>query len=150
MDTVPALPSPIRIVADGTTTVDGATLADLPTVERDLTVVCASGDLEPGTWRGVAMLDLLELATVPPETTHLLVEAADGYRVCVPIEAALEGVLAFARDGEPFAAAGGHESRFVASGVKGPRTVKNVARLETVALSPGEDPESYEELWPDD
>lgn len=150
MDTVPALPSPLRIDADGTTTVDGATLADLPTVERDLTVICASGDLEPGTWTGVAMLDLLELATVPPETTHLLVEAADGYRVCVPIEAALGGLLAFARDGESFTVAGGYESRFVASGVKGPRTVKNVARLETVALSPGEHPESYEELWPDD
>lgn len=144
------LSSPIELVADGTTSIDAATLSSLPTHEQELEIVCASGDRYTDTWRGVSVLDLLELASVPLETTHLLVESTDGYRVCVAIEPTLEGLLAFERNGKPLAAVADYETRFVSTGVDGPKTVKDVDRIETKALAPGEDPESYEELWPDE
>lgn len=150
MSPTPSLTSPIRVVADGETSIDDEALAALGVQERTLEVVCTSGDRYEATWRGVALADLLERCEVPPETTHVLVESADGYRVSVRIDRALEALLAFERDGHPLSAAAGYDARFVAPGIGGPRAVKDVALIETVAIPPGAHPESYEELWPDD
>lgn len=147
---VPSPSSPIRLDGDGAepVTVDAAALAALPLCERECEIVCATGDRYVETWQGVPTLELLELASVPPETTHLLVEAADGYRACVAVEMAIEGLLALGKNGEPFRDApdAGYETRFVAADADGPRTVKDVARIEPLVLEPGEDPEAYEAL----
>jgi len=145
----PSLSRPIELVTDGSTTLEGSTLSSLPTRERTLEIVCASGDRYVAAWEGVPIGPLLERASVPPETTHLTVESAVGYRVCVPIGRALEGLLAFARDGESLSTLEGFDTRFVAPGIGGPKAVKDVARLETATLPPSADPESYEELWPE-
>ncbi|MFA1609575.1 molybdopterin-binding oxidoreductase [Halobellus rubicundus] len=101
---------------------------------------CSSGDLVADGWSGLAVGSLLVAADVPDETTHLQVEGADGFTVCVPIGAALDGVLAFedrAVEAEP---------RFAAPGVSGTRTVKGARRLEPVTLDPSEHPEDWEDL----
>lgn len=140
------LSTPIRVV--GETTVTVTDLATFPSRQRRVEVVCLSGDRYSGRWRGVPVSSLLERAGAPDSTTHLLVAAADGYRICVDVATVLEGaaLLAYARDGVALADVADYETRFVAEGVDGPRTVKDVARLEAVSLAPGEDPEAYEEL----
>lgn len=147
---VQSLSSPIRVVGEECVTVLPDELADLPIRTREIEIVCDSGDRHTDRWQGVPVLALLDRASVPDETTHLLVESADGYRVCVDVEAALEGLVAFARNGDPLDAVADHESRFVSSGTAGPRTAKDVRRIETRSLSPGEDPNSYEQLDVDD
>lgn len=103
---------------------------------------CASGDEIAGPWTGVPVTDLLDAAGAPDATTHVAVTGADGYRACVPIAAALDGLLAYRRDGAACEGA----PRFVAPGVAGVRTVKRVARIEALALSPGADAEDREDL----
>lgn len=132
---------------------DGPTISiDTPDgeVDRDLdafgwtstecTFICLSGGEFGGQWRGVPVATLVDDVGIPMETTHLVVEAADGFRVCVAVDAALSGMLALADadgrlDGAP---------RFVSPRIDGTQTVKQVARLEPVALGPGESPEDYE------
>lgn len=68
-----------------------------PTASLTATFRCASGDRIPGEWIGVAVETMLDEAGAPSGTTHLLVQGADGYRVCLPLGDVLDGVLAFER-----------------------------------------------------
>ncbi|ELY55168.1 molybdopterin-dependent oxidoreductase [Natronococcus jeotgali] len=140
----PALERPIRLVGSRQRRLEGADLAALERTSREIEIVCATGDRFVERWRGVPIPSLLEVAEAPPETTHLLVDARDGLRACVPVETALEGLLAVAKGGRPLAEDGEYATRFVAPGVDGVRTVKGVARIETTALAPGVDPEDRE------
>jgi len=113
---------------------------ELRTASHD--VVCSSGDRNAGVWRGVDVGALLERAAPADGATHLVVTGADDYRVCVPLTAALGGLLAVERLDEADASL----PRFLAPTVSGTRSVKRVRRLEPVALAPGEDRSRYEAL----
>jgi DMSO/TMAO reductase YedYZ molybdopterin-dependent catalytic subunit len=102
---------------------------------------CSSGTAISEGWTGLAVGALLFAADTPPETTHIQVEGADGFTVCVPIGAALDGVLAF-DGGQSVESA----PRFAAPGISGTRTVKGVRRLNPIALDPTEHPEQWEDL----
>ena len=145
-DSVPQLSGPITIVGEEAVTATADDFASLPSAERDVRIDCNSGDHYTATWRGVSLADTLELAAIPGETTHVVVASSDGYRVCIDVETAADALLAFFQDGRPLAAAEAYESRFVSDGVDGPRTAKDVERIEAVTLEPGEDPEAYENL----
>lgn len=108
-------------------------------------VVCSSGDRNEGVWRGVGVEALLERAAPADGSTHLVVDGVDGYRVCVPLTAALGGLLAVERLDEADASL----PRFLGPAVEGTRSVKRVRRLEPVALAPGEDRSRYETLTPE-
>lgn len=149
-DSDPTLSSPIRVVGEVETRLTSEDLAALPSIERRVEIACASGDRYAAAWRGVPISALLERVGPPEDATHVVVEAADGYRVCVEISTALEGVFALFRDGRPLAETEDYETRFVAEGVDGPRTVKAVATIRSVAIEPGEDPEEREDLLLDD
>lgn len=142
----PSLPSPILIEAAASVELDRSTFDALPASTRRIEVVCNSGDRFEARWSGVALQATLEVAGIPEETTHVLVESADGYRVCVDVLASFDALIAVARDGRPLIDVDGYESRFVGEDVSGPRAVKDVRRIETVSLAPGESPESYEDL----
>lgn len=123
---------------------DAAATFDL--VERRCRTRCSSGDRFEGSWRGIPLADLL--TGIDPDSTHLLVEAEDGFRACIDIAAALDGVVALERlddrtddgpDGLP---------RLVVPGCLGTRMVKRVARIETRRLDPDADPEEFERLDP--
>jgi len=121
---------------------DGDALSDVEAATREWSFRCASGDEIAGPWSGVPVAELVDAADAPDGTTHLAVAAEDGYRVCVPVAAALDGLLAYRRDGGACEGA----PRFVAPGVSGVRTVKRVARIEALELPPGADPEAREAL----
>jgi DMSO/TMAO reductase YedYZ molybdopterin-dependent catalytic subunit len=107
-------------------------------------VVCASGERTTARWRGVPLTELLAAADAPPGTTHLRLTAADGYRICVPVRDALDGIVADTRDGEPLVATAPYRRRFVAPGVDGERLVKGLVAVETFALDPTDDPDRLE------
>lgn len=107
------------------------------------TIDCATGDRETGEWRGLPLETVLERADSGPDATHLLVTGRDGYRVCLPLVAALDALVALERRGRSSADADALP-RFVGAGLEGARSVRGVARLDTVALGPEEDPEVYE------
>lgn len=110
-------------------------------------VVCSTGERETGEWRGVPVGSLLDRAEPPAGATHLVVTGADGYRVCVPLPAALDALLALERIDAPD---DGTLPRFLGEAVDGTRSVKRVRRLEPVGLTAGEDPSAYEALSPEE
>jgi hypothetical protein len=125
-------------------------LSALPTDDRDVTVECASGEHHRARYRGVPALDLLSCAGLPDETTHLLVEGDDGYRVTLPVADALEALVAVERDGTPLASRGRATARFVAPAVDGSRMVRGVRLFAALSLPARVDPETLETLWPGD
>ena len=130
----------VRISLPGTPEEVSCELDDFERVTQEHQFTCATGDQFGDRWRGVPVSELLETVSLPAETTHLLVEAVDGFRACVPIRDALDGLLAIADSDGLFDSA----PRFVSTGVDGTQTVKRVTRLEPVALEPGEAPDTYE------
>ena len=116
-------------------------LSQFEAVTRDWRFRCVSGEEIGDRWRGVPVSALLDAVSIPAATTHVVVEAADGFRGCFPLRDALDGVLAVADEDGRLESA----PRFVSPGIDGPRTVKTVERLESVALDPEESPEAYED-----
>lgn len=101
---------------------------------------CSSGDQLGGRWRGVSVAALLDAASVPAETTHVLVGSVDGVSACLPLPVALDSIVAFERlDAESSSL-----PRFVGERVSGTQSIKQVSRLVAVELAPDEDPASYE------
>jgi DMSO/TMAO reductase YedYZ molybdopterin-dependent catalytic subunit len=139
----------LTVLADERRRYDLAALRDLPRAERRCTVVCATGDRHTARWTGVSVTELLADADAPPETTHVRLESRDGYRVCVPIRDALDGIVADTKEGAPLAKRADYRTRFVAPGVDGERLVKGLRRLEALALAPDEDPDRLENVTVD-
>ncbi|SEL32746.1 molybdopterin-dependent oxidoreductase [Haloferax larsenii] len=121
-----------------------------PTTDRECTIECASGTRTTGTWTGVVLADLLDRVETPPETTHVRVTSTDGYAVCVDIVAALDAIVAVARNGEPLAEHKPYATRFLGGKIDGARTVKGVAEIEPLALEPNADPSDLESMSLDD
>ncbi|QIB74500.1 molybdopterin-dependent oxidoreductase [Halogeometricum borinquense] len=142
----PSLTTPILVKGNRRVVITGSELVALPAETRRLTISCASGTRHTATWAGVPVLDLLETAGVSVETTHVVVESEDDYRICVDMYAALDGILAYMCDGTPLPEVRPYETRFVAPDIDGARTVKAVRSVEPVQLAPETDPESLEDL----
>lgn len=134
--------------------VDGETPASLPAsieaaserfkvTTRTIGLECASGDWLESEWTGVPLDPVLGAASIPPETTHVLVEAADGYRACVAVRDLAGAMIAYDAVDRPTT----DFPRFVSPSVGGPRAVKNLVSVRPVELEPHEDPEDYEELY---
>lgn len=109
---------------------------------RTIGFECASGDWLEAEWTGVPLDPVLEAASVPPETTHVLVEAADGYRMCVAVWDLAGAMIAYDAVDRPTS----DFPRFVSSSIDGPRAVKNLASVRPIELAANENPEDYEEL----
>lgn len=148
-DSADALAS-IEVVGDRTVRLDADVLDSLPTTTKQVSVVCATGHREVATWTGVDVSALCEVVEAPPETTHVVVDSHDGYRMAVPIADALDGLLAFEKDGKPLSATASYVNRFVAPDVEGARDVKGVRRVEYHALEPSSDPDALENVDPAD
>lgn len=115
---------------------------DGPLVRDRIGFECASGDWLEGEWTGVPVLDLLEAADVPADTTHVQFESVDGERACVPLDALTDAIVAVGEDPDL--------PRFVSPDVIGPRTIKRLSRVRPRTLAPGEDRNRYERLPIDD
>ena len=143
---IPSLSTPITVSGDRRLSLSGDALSAHPIETRTVTVRCASGTRHTATWAGVPVLELLSAAAAPGETTHVVVESDGGYRICVDMYAALDGLLAFFRDGTPISEHQPYETRFIAPSIDGARTVKAVTLLEARSFSAGADPESVERM----
>lgn len=119
-------------------------LQRLDTVERTVEIRCASGDRWTASWGGTPVVALVDDVDPPLETTHLVFESDDGYRACLDVHTALEGVLAETRDGQSLERT--DRPRLVCPHVEGMRTVKGVSTIRAVSLSRDEDPERLEAL----
>ncbi|WP_353635433.1 molybdopterin-dependent oxidoreductase (plasmid) [Halobacterium sp. NMX12-1] len=130
----------VRVTPDG----------DWETTTRVVGFRCTSGDWVEAAWTGVDLAAALDAAGVPAETTHLVVESDDEYRVCLPVADCLDALVAFDGETEPESdrptANEGTFPRVVAPGIDGPHTPKNAARIEPVALDAGEDRADRETL----
>jgi DMSO/TMAO reductase YedYZ molybdopterin-dependent catalytic subunit len=147
--TCPSIGRPIRLIGSREASVTEAELFELPHRVRDVEIVCATGDRYTERWQGVPVTTLLDRMAPPPKTTHLLVVSRDGYRACIGIDTALDGLVAVDRGGRPLSTIGSYDTRFVAAGTAGSRTVKGVERIEARALAPGDNPDAYERLPPE-
>lgn len=99
---------------------------------------CASGEWIEREWTGIPVLEVLDRVAVPDDTTHVQLESIEGNRACVPLTDLPDAIIAVGEaDGLP---------RFVSPHVVGPRTIKNLRRVQALALEPGEDREDYEDL----
>lgn len=117
---------------------DGPIEEEWSVVRDSLGFECSSGDWIEREWVGIPVLELLEAADVPGETTHVQFFSNDGDRACVGLADLEDAILAVGdADGSP---------RLVSPHVIGPRSIKNLARVRPLALAPGEDREEYEEL----
>jgi len=137
--------------------VEGETPVTLPATEetaaetfdlitRPVRFQCSSGEWLQDDWTGIPVDRLLDRATVPLETTHIVVTAADGYASCVAVTALGDALVAY--DAKDRSGAG--FPRFVSAPVDGPRAVKNLARITPVTLADHEDPEDYDDLQLED
>lgn len=134
-------PTPITVTAD--------TIADLEVRTVEVEIICATGSSYTAAWTGPTVGSLLDAASVSPETTHVVVESADEYRVVIPIREALGGVVSYLKDGEPIGANQEYVNRMVSPGTEGARDIKGVSQIEPKTLDPAEDPESLENLFPE-
>lgn len=141
---------PITVVGDRTVRLTTELVRSFPEETRTAEVVCATGSRYEAEWSGIGIGSLCETVDAAADTTHVLVESRDGYRIAVPIVDAMDGVVAFDKDGHPIDTATPYSNRFVAPGIEGARDVKGVSRIEFHALDPVEEPERLEQVEPDD
>jgi DMSO/TMAO reductase YedYZ molybdopterin-dependent catalytic subunit len=134
-------PNPFTITAN--------TIEELEVRTVDVEIICATGSSYTAAWTGPTVGSLLDTASVSPETTHVVVESADEYRVVIPIREALGGVVSYLKDGDPIGADQEYMNRMVSPGTEGARDIKGVSRIEPKNLDPAEDPESLENLFPE-
>lgn len=156
MHTDPANDTDAQAGSDGIV-VEGQTPVTLPATReaaaasfdlttRTLRFQCSSGDWLEDDWVGIPVERLLERAAMPPETTHIVVAAVDGYKSCIAVSALADAMLAYDATNRPPS----DFPRFVSSAVGGPRAVKDLARITPVELAAHEDTENYEDLQLED
>ena len=105
------------------------------TVEASCRYQCHSGGTFSGRWRGVRLGDLL--ADADPETTHVRAVSVDGYYAPISVSEALDAVVATERlDGDPAGL-----PRIVGESLDSSQTVRELDRLEPIAVPPDADPE---------
>lgn len=122
-------------------------LGEFERVTRAHRFRCTSGDRFGGEWTGVPVETVLASVSLPGDTTHLVVAGADGFQVCVPVLAALDGLFAVEESGADSDRERRPDApRFVSPGVDGPRTVQRVVRLEARRLGPGESADEFESM----
>jgi DMSO/TMAO reductase YedYZ molybdopterin-dependent catalytic subunit len=140
---------PVHISGNNPIELTEETIDDFTVDTRSVTVVCASGDSHTHEWTGIPIVELIDAAEVPLETTHVTVESIDEYRVAVPIREAIEGLLAYVKSGVPIGEQHPYANRFVSPVVEGARDIKGVSNIDYWILNPEDHPESLENIFPD-
>ncbi|MFQ3293642.1 MAG: DMSO/TMAO reductase YedYZ molybdopterin-dependent catalytic subunit [Halobacteriales archaeon] len=110
--------------------------------ERRSVIKCASGDVTRGVWAGIPVLELIDAAAMPDETTHLQVAGTDGFCACVEVVDVLDGLVAFERTDVPSKAM----PRLIGERIDGTRTVQEVRNIVALWLDPAHDREEWETM----
>jgi sulfoxide reductase catalytic subunit YedY len=108
-----------------------AQLTALPSVERQVLLICPGVFANHGRWTGVSMRALLQQAEPDGTAAHLAIEARGGKRVRYPLADVLSDkvFLAYRVNGEPLPRRHGFPLRVVAEGSYGYDWVKYVEKL---------------------
>ncbi|MFB6183256.1 MAG: molybdopterin-dependent oxidoreductase [Haloarculaceae archaeon] len=139
----------VTVVGDRRVTLP-RTLADCErfSVERRASPLrCHTGRDLGETWRGLPVAELLAAASMPADTTHLLVTGDGDYRMCVDLSDAFEALLAYECDGHPLGEEPG-TTRLIGPGIDSTHSVKAVRHIEGIHLDAADDPtdlETYEQ-----
>ena len=106
-------------------------LTTLPSVERDVLLICPGFFANYGRWKGVSMRSLLQQADPEPTATQVLVEARGGKTVRYPLEDLLSDkvFLAYHVNGQSLPRKHGFPLRIVAEGYYGSDWLKYVERV---------------------
>lgn len=90
-------------------------LQSLGDSDHDIDMHCVWGWSRPDArWHGISLSQLLAAVGVEERATHVIVESAsDTYSSCLPLRDAMDGVLAWRRDGLPLAPEAGGPLRYV-------------------------------------
>ncbi len=106
-------------------------LTALPSVEREVLLICPGFFANYGRWKGVSMRPLLEQTDPERTATQVLVESREGKRVHYPLEDLLSGkvFLAYQVNGQALPRKHGFPLRVVAEGYYGSDWVKYVEKV---------------------
>ncbi|MFQ5794910.1 MAG: molybdopterin-dependent oxidoreductase [Candidatus Bipolaricaulia bacterium] len=114
-------------------------LRALPAIEEFNTLECISnevgGDLiSNAKWKGVRMVDLLEMAGVKDSAFDVAMFADDGYSDSFTVQKAMEPwvIVAYEMNGEPLPTNHGAPARVIVPGIYGMKNVKYLTRIELV------------------
>jgi DMSO/TMAO reductase YedYZ molybdopterin-dependent catalytic subunit len=141
-----------RLVVDGLVrkplTLTFSQFVGLHQVERTRDFYCVEGWGVTGVrWEGVTVRELMGMADIDPQATHLILHSGDGahYTDSLTLDEAMRAdtLLAHTLNGEPLAQDMGSPVRLVLPGNYGYKYVKWVVRVEAVALGP----EGYSGYW---
>lgn len=130
-----ALPESAAVSLDG-----------LPRKAHHQVLYCSSGRRLEGDWTGVPLAALVATVNVPDETTHLLVESAEGYVACIALTDLGDAVLALTERRRDCEGTEDVTPRIVGPSIDARRSVKQVTRIVATSLQPGDDPTEYEHL----
>jgi len=106
-------------------------LTGLPSVERDVLLICPGFFANYGRWKGVSMRSLLQQAVPDRTATEILIEARGGKTVRYPLEDLLSDkvFLAYQVNGQNLPRKHGFPLRVVAEGYYGSDWVKYVEKV---------------------
>ena len=130
-----------RLIVDGNVAVPTrlpySEIIKLPSIERNVILVCPGVFVNHGRWRGISLMTVLDLAEMQSDTTHIKVYGPQGSREKVerfPVADIRSDkvFLAYAVNGEKLPQKHGFPLRIVAEDYYGDDWVKYVYKIEAI------------------
>jgi len=114
-----------------------------PTHRDTYRINCANSGLSESEWRCIPLVEVLTTADVPERATHIVAEAADGYRAPIEMRTVYRGTLGIERiDANPKEPGHG-PPRILAPDIASERAVRAVRTIDWIAAAPDEDIDAY-------
>ena len=113
-------------------TLSYAQILALPSVTQTVEIACPDVIDETDQWTGVPISTLLNTAGLLPEASEVVLTAADGYYIILPLQTVLEkGVfLAYQMNGQDLSQDRGYPLRLVVTGMDGGDWLRWVTNIE--------------------
>ena len=109
-------------------------MLDLPTIERDVLLICPGFFAQHGRWKGIDMKELLSLVKAKSDSQLLTFEAPDdsaksSEAFAIDLVKSNQVFLAYDVNGKPLPEKHGFPLRLVAEGAYGDKWIKYVNRV---------------------
>ncbi len=117
--------------------------ARFPTHRNTYRINCASSGLSESEWRCIPLVKMLITAGMPERATHIIAEAADGYRAPIKMRTVYRGTLGIERIDADSDEPGHGPPRILAPDIASERAVRAVRTIDWIAAAPDENIEAY-------